>query len=96
MTSAFIFNSRPSDKFPLDWFIRNLKMGGFANTKSRRECNAKFETIGDNVYVVSTKPIGAGEEVIVFYRCLHLEKLEELKLEKLKKLSRTRKAENAF
>ena len=54
--------------FPVEWFVQNHKLARFANTKVRRECNAKFVTIGEDVYVVATKPIAAGEEVIVFYR----------------------------
>jgi hypothetical protein len=59
-------------------------MGGFANTKPRRECNAKFETRGDKVYVVTTKPIRAGEEVFVFYHCKQQEDRMKLKLYKKK------------
>ena len=83
-TFAFCYNSRPSADYPLEWFLRNIKMGGFANTKPRRECNAKFETRGDKVYVVTTKPIRAGEEVFVFYHCKQQEDRMKLKLYKKK------------
>jgi hypothetical protein len=66
---AYCLDSRPSKEFPLEWYVRNHGLGGFANTKIREECNAKFETIGDDVFVVATKHIAAGEEVIVFYKC---------------------------
>ena len=66
---AYCLDSRPSKKFPLTWYVRNHGLGGFANTKDRRSCNARFVTIEDGVFVVATKPIEEDEEVIVFYKC---------------------------
>lgn len=54
--------------FPIEWYVRNNLVGGFANSNARKLCNAKFETVGDQVYVVATKPIMAGEEIFVFYK----------------------------
>jgi hypothetical protein len=69
---AYCLDSRPSREFPLKWYVRNHGLGGFANTRDRRDCNAKFETIGEDVFVVATKPIAAGEEVFVYYKCRKL------------------------
>ena len=66
---AYCLDSRPSKEFPLEWYVRHHGLGGFANTRDRKFCNAAFKTIGDDVFVVATKPIAEGEEVFVFYKC---------------------------
>ena len=67
-TYAFCYDSRPTRLLPLDWYISNAVVGGFANSNIRRLCNAKFETFDDQVFAISTKPIAAGEEIFVFYK----------------------------
>ena len=67
LLSAFCLDSRPSSYQPIEWVVQNLLVGGFANSK-RKFCNAKFVTIGDEVFVVATKVIKIGEEVFVHYK----------------------------
>jgi hypothetical protein len=52
----------------MEWFVRNHLVGGFLNSKSRKLCNAKFVTVGDEVFVVATKDIRRGSEVFVHYK----------------------------
>ena len=63
--SAFCLDSRPSSYQPIEWFVRNHLVGGFANSNERKFCNAKFVTFGDEVFVVATKVIKIGEEVFI-------------------------------
>ena len=51
-----------------DWYADSHGLAGFANTKdSRLECNARFETIGDEVFLIATKPINIGDEIFAYY-----------------------------
>ena len=67
--------------FQLKDFLRSLHgmvhwnriVAGFANTKERILCNAKFLTVGEDIFVVATQPINNGEEVFVFYKHPQLE-----------------------
>ena len=70
ITSAFCFDSRclPFYGYPIEWYVRNHLVAGFANTNLRKSCNAKFVTFGDEVFVVATKPIKKYEEVFVYYK----------------------------
>ena len=55
----------------MEWYVGEIGIAGFANTKSKRsDCNARFVTVNDRVFLVSTKSIGAGCEVIAFYKRL--------------------------
>ena len=65
---AFCYNSRPTSPYPIEWFVRNHLIGGFVNSNVRKLCNAKFVTIGDEVYIQAIKPIKRGEEVYVHYK----------------------------
>jgi hypothetical protein len=68
LTSAFCFDSRPTFEFKMEWFVRNHLVGGFLNSNIRKLCNAKFVTLGDEVFVVATKDIRRGSEVFVHYK----------------------------
>lgn len=70
ITSAFCIDSRcqPMHGFPMEWYIRNHLVAGFANSNLRKLCNSKFVTFGNEVFVVATKPIKVNEEVFVFYK----------------------------
>ena len=65
---AFCFDSRPTSRNPVEWFVRNHLIGGFINSNARKLCNAKFVTIGDEIYIHAIKPIKKGEEVYVHYK----------------------------
>ena len=52
----------------MEWYVRNHLVAGFANSNSRKLCNGKFETIGDEVFLVATKPIKKDEEIFVYYK----------------------------
>jgi hypothetical protein len=52
----------------MEWFVRNHLVGGFLNSNRRNLCNAKFLTVGDEVFVVATKDIRRGSEVFVHYK----------------------------
>jgi hypothetical protein len=65
---AFCFDSRPTLRNPVEWFVRNHLIGGFVNSNARKLCNAKFVTIGDEIYIQAIKPIKKGEEVYVHYK----------------------------
>jgi hypothetical protein len=55
----------------MEWYVGKVGIAGFANTKSKRsDCNARFVTVNNRVFLVSTKPIGAGREVFAFYKRL--------------------------
>jgi hypothetical protein len=55
----------------MEWYVDAIGVAGFANTKPKRsDCNARFETVNDRVFLVSTKSIGAGREVFAFYKRL--------------------------
>ena len=69
--SIWCFNSQTSLKNPMQWFVDQVSVAGFANTKPKRsDCNARFVTVGDRVFLVSTKPIRSGCEVFAFYKRL--------------------------
>jgi hypothetical protein len=51
-----------------EWYVDNHGVAGFVNTRdSRNECNARFETIGEEVFLIATKPINVGDEIFAFY-----------------------------
>jgi hypothetical protein len=55
----------------MEWFVDQIGIAGFANTLKRRsDCNARFVTVKDRVFLVSTKPIRSGREVYAFYKRL--------------------------
>jgi hypothetical protein len=64
-------NSAITDEYPMEWYVSQIGIAGFANTKSKRSrCNAKFVTVDDRVFLVSTTSIGAGREAFAFYKRL--------------------------
>ena len=67
-THAFCYDSRPNYQYRMEWFVRNHLVGGFLNSNTRKLCNAKFLTVGDEVFVVATKDIRRGSEVFVHYK----------------------------
>jgi hypothetical protein len=52
----------------MSWYAARHALAGFANTKSKAQCNAKFVDIGGETYIVSTQQIPIHGEVFVFYR----------------------------
>ena len=54
-THAFCYDSRPNYQYRMEWFVRNHLVGGFLNSNIRKLCNAKFLTVGDEVFVVATE-----------------------------------------
>ena len=69
--SIWCFNSAISDEYPMEWYVNSTCVAGFANTMPKRSaCNAMFVTVDGRVFLVSTKPIGAGCEVFAFYKRL--------------------------
>lgn len=69
--SIWCFDSAISNAYPMKLYVERMCVAGFANTKPKRsDCNARFVTVGDRVFLVSTKPIGAGREVFAFYKRL--------------------------
>ena len=67
-THAFCYDSRPNYQYRMEWFVRNHLVAGFLNSNTRKLCNAKFLTVGDEVFVVATKDIRRGSEVFVHYK----------------------------
>jgi hypothetical protein len=66
--SLWCLNAIVTRERTLKWYVDNHGLAGFANTKdSRNECNAKFETIGDEVFLIATKPINVGDEIFAYY-----------------------------
>ena len=66
--SIWCINSKITSRFPMQWYVNNHGVAGFANTKNKKtECNAEFETIGNRVFLVATAYIDAGEEVFAYY-----------------------------
>jgi hypothetical protein len=59
----------------MEWYVERQSVAGFANTwPKRRDCNARFETVGSRVFMVSTKPIPQDGEVFVYYKRGELKK----------------------
>ena len=51
----------------MQWFVDGQCVAGFANTKDNRSlCNAKFVSLKERVFLVSTKRIREGEEVMAY------------------------------
>ena len=53
---------------PMSWYAARHALAGFANTKSKARCNAKFVDIGGETYIVSTRRIPMSGEVFVYFR----------------------------
>ena len=52
----------------MEWFVENHGVAGFANTRdSRRQCNARFVPLGQEVFLLATDDISEGEEVFAYY-----------------------------
>jgi hypothetical protein len=73
----------------MQWFVDNHGVAGFANTKEKRDlCNAKFRFIGEEIFLVATKDIKAGEEVFAFYsRSSEIAAQKQRQLEALERLA---------
>ena len=69
--SPWCLNSAVTSDYPMEDYVREVNVAGFANTMPKRSsCNARFVTVNDRVFLVSTKPIAAGQEVIAYYKRL--------------------------
>ena len=70
ITSSVCFDSRclPFHRYPIEWYVRNHLVAGFANSNLRKVCNAKFITFGDEILVVATLSIKENEAVFVYYK----------------------------
>jgi hypothetical protein len=65
------YDCRPTPRRQLNWYARKGLVAGFANTKKTKTlCNAVFEFIGKDVFLVCEKFIPARREVFVFYPLL--------------------------
>lgn len=62
------YNSTPTQARPFRWYVARGILGGFCNTKPYKTlCNAEFVNVGHDIFIRSTKPIAAGEEILVYY-----------------------------
>jgi hypothetical protein len=87
--SIWCFDSATSCDFPMEWYVEGVNVAGFANTQpTRAACNARFVTVNERVFLVSTKPINAGGEVFARYKRLDTAKTR--KTSALKSLSASR------
>ena len=78
--SNWCWNSMLTSKFTMQWYVKRQSVAGFANTKLKRsDCNAKFVTVGHRVFIVSTKPIDADQEIYVYYKSNELTKRMKIK-----------------
>ena len=69
--SIWCFDSATSLEYPMEWYVQGVTVAGFANTQpTRAACNARFVTVNERVFLVSTKPIKAGGEVFAHYKRL--------------------------
>jgi hypothetical protein len=65
------YDCRPTTKRPRSWYAKKSLVAGFANTKKYKiRCNATFEFIGRDVFVVCKDFIPARREVFVYYPLL--------------------------
>lgn len=65
------YDCRPTLKRPTSWYAKKSLVAGFANTaKYKNRCNAAFEFVGRDVFVVCTEYIPARREVFVYYPLL--------------------------
>ena len=61
-------DSMETDKCPMETYVAEHQVAGFCNTKSvRRQCNAKFITVLEEVILVATRDIRRGEDIFAFY-----------------------------
>jgi hypothetical protein len=49
------------------WYAARHSLAGFANTKQKNACNARFIEIGDETFIITTRRIRQGGEVFVYY-----------------------------
>ena len=55
----------------MSWYAKRGLAAGFANTKQyKNRCNASFEYVGRDVFVVCTDFIPARSEIFVYYPLL--------------------------
>jgi hypothetical protein len=66
--SLWCVDSKDSHEIPIEEFVDNHEVAGFCNTYSIADkCNAKFITIGEEVFLVATRCIRRGEEIFAYY-----------------------------
>ena len=67
--SDWCFNSEVTARYPMQWYVDGKCVAGFANTMDKRSlCNAKFVSLKERVFLVSTKRIREGDEVMAYYK----------------------------
>ena len=70
--SDWCFNSEVTARYPMQWYVDGKCVAGFANTMDKRSlCNAKFVSLKERVFLVSTKRIREGDEVMAYYKSVH-------------------------
>ena len=52
----------------MEWYVENHLVAGFANSNTRKMCNAKFKVVDNEIYLVAIKPIKRNEEIFVHYK----------------------------
>ena len=66
--SNWCIDSKDSKEIPTQEFADNHEVAGFCNTKSdASKCNAKFDTVDEEVILVGTDAINPGEEILPYY-----------------------------
>jgi hypothetical protein len=82
--SIWCFDSVTSHENPMKWYVDSVTVAGFANTQPKRAaCNARFVSVNDRVFLVSTKPIDACGEVFARYKRLDAAKTWASKTRKI-------------
>ncbi len=65
------YDCRPTLRRPYSWYAKKSLAAGFANTrKFKNQCNATFEFVGRDVFVVCKDYIPARREIFVHYPLL--------------------------
>ncbi len=65
------YDCRPTLNRPPRWYAKHSLVAGFANTKkTKSRCNATFEFVGRDVFVVCKKFIPPRREIFVYYPLL--------------------------
>ena len=52
----------------MEWYVENHLVARFANSNTRKMCNAKFKIVDNEIYFVAIKPIKRNEEIFVHYK----------------------------
>jgi hypothetical protein len=65
------YDCRPTARRPRSWYAAESLAAGFVNTKKyKHQCNATFEFVGKDVFVVCKDFIPARREIFVYYPLL--------------------------